>query len=346
MQRRFTKQCWLLLSLLSIACARPQHFAPMESVHNRESGPYPIVNCGTDTAAVSILVNTLIMTLQPVLKDASKDQPSDAYTTFFKNIGLASTVFDTLLKVTTGPPISPGPHANRGAPPELFGSPIIPQIVCITDYKQVTWSRERGGIGGAQDDAYTKCQESPVSALGVFGSKYLKNSIILCPHFWSHAAIPLRSKSACSVSDPHFNRFRDSGRRMIDYQLWIIMSELVHAYIYARSGSLTEIENVNDCISLAGGSAVNTARNYIFYAAMIRLGCTSFPRDRRHQYSDTIPIHPGSVELLEIDANTTLSGGAEQRNISTTSTGLSTNDTSSGTFADLSNGIALAPWWT
>ena len=79
-------------------------------------------------------------------------------------------------------------------------------------------------------------------------------------------------------------------------------------------------------------------------ATVIRLGCTDFPQNRRDRFS-TIPVHQGSVELLEIDGNTTLSGGPEQGN-SSSSGGLSTAYTSPRTFANVSNGIAMAPWPT
>ncbi|KAF6236298.1 hypothetical protein HO173_005551 [Letharia columbiana] len=305
MQNLFIERYWLFLSLLSLACARPQYIAPLKGV---QTGPYHIYNCGTRTPSVSVLINTLIDTLQPVLDDVSRPFSSPAYTTFFKNIAFAPIVYDLLSNITTGAPTSPGPHALKDAPPELFGAPITPQFVCVTAYEQLTWSLEPGGQGGRQLDAYTACHQSPVHAFAIVGTRFLKNYIVLCPAFWTYAAIPSSSKSTCLPVDPHFNRFREGGGRLVQFQLWVILHELAHAYIYARSGLVTDVSTANNCMWLAASSAVNNAQNFVFYAANIRLGCTDFPRVARPSF--------GSVELMEIDANTTLSGGSESQNVS------------------------------
>ena len=280
MPRSFTKRCWLFLSLVSIACARPQYIARKLSscapvptltfvvaMEGARTGPYLTYNCGTRTPAISVLVDTLIATLQQVLHDVSLPSSSPAYTTFFKSIAFAEDVYAILSNITTGSPIAPGPHAIKFPPPGAFGLPSTPQFVCVTDYNQLEWSLEPGGRGGRQFDAYTACEESPVHAFGIFGIKYLRNSIVLCPAFWNYAAIPSSSRSTCLSVDPHFNRFRADGRRLINYQLWVIMHELAHAYIYARTGSLSDISYANDCIALTGSSAVNNAQNFVYYAA-------------------------------------------------------------------------------
>ena len=214
-----------------------------------------------------MLINMLIATLRPVLDDVSLHQSSPAYTTFFKNIALASIVHDIFSNITTGAPISPGPHAIKNAPSQLFGPPIIPQFLCITDYDQLSWSLEAGGQGGSQFDAYTACVQSPVLAFAIFGTKFPKNSIVLCPDFFSYAPIPSMSKSTCLTVDPHFNRFRDTGKRMVNYQLWVILHELAHTYIYARNGQIADVSTANDCMSLSASSAVGNAQNYVYYAA-------------------------------------------------------------------------------
>ena len=175
--------------------------------------------------------------------------------------------------------------------------------------------------------------------------------------------------------DPHFNRFRETGGRVINYQLWIILNELAHNYIYAATGALTDVGTANDCVSLAGSDAAKNAMSYVYYAASelvftalaqapsvayqlqryicsavltdlstdVRIGCTNFPRVGRLGYSATAPT--GGVELLEIDANTTLSGGSESTKMFT-SGGNSAGKNSTGRNWDLPNGIALTPWPT
>ena len=281
MQRSFIKRCWICLSLLKGVCARPQYIARtfphlstcaqtltlIAALEGVKTGPYHTYNCGTRTSEVSVLINTLIAALEPVLDDVSQPRSSPAYTTFFKNIAFAPLVYNLLSNITTGALISPGPHAVPDAPARLFGLPITPQFVCVTGFEQITWSLEQGGEGGRQFDAFTACQQSPVHAFGIFGTKFLKNSIVLCPAFWTYAGIPSSSKSSCLRVDPHFNRFRDSGKRLVNYQLWVVLHELAHAYIYARSGSLSDVANSNDCMSLSASSAVNNAQNYVYYAA-------------------------------------------------------------------------------
>ncbi len=71
----------------------------------------------------------------------------------------------------------------------------------------------------------------------------------------------------------------------------------------------------------------------------IRLGCTEFPRDRMVQYSGTIPHRTNGVELLEIDANTTLSGAVASQNISVNG-GQSSSNRSTRTSVDLPNILA------
>lgn len=311
------------------------------------TGPYNIYNCGTHTAEVSILINTLLSILQPAIADVSKRKNSAAYTTFFKHDTFTSTVRDILSNITRSVPFPPGPHAIRNPPPDLFGPPKTPQFVCITDYNQMTWSVEKGGQGGRQFDAYKACTQSAVNAFGVFGTKFLENSIVLCPSFWAYPSLPPspRSTSACLRVDPHFNRFRDTGTRLVNFQIWVLLQELALSYIYARSGSLIDVSTANDCYMLAASDAVNNARSYVYYVASrfspvlylrslqwccalhlvghtdycgldIRLGCTDFPQYRRSSYEGTIPIHSGSVELLEIGPNTTSAGDSRLQNVS------------------------------
>ena len=273
--------CWLLLSFLSTACARPQYIARrfsrqshckksltfLAALQGVQTGPYHIYNCDSHTYQVSVVLNTLLSTLERVLNDVSQSRASDAYTTFFGDIAFAPIVRDILSNITAGTPIPPGPHAIRNAPPDSFGPPAAPQFVCITDYNQMTWPVERGGKGGPQGDAFAGCHVSFEHIYSVFGAKFLNNTIVLCPLFFTYPIIPLPSTSTCLPVDKSQNRFGDSGEAMLDFQLWKILIELAHGYIYARAGRLVNIVDVNDCTSLITRNAVNSATNYAFYAA-------------------------------------------------------------------------------
>lgn len=72
--------------------------------------------------------------------------------------------------------------------------------------------------------------------------------------------------------------------------------------------------------------------------------CTDFPRAGRTSYGGTVPIHAGSIELLEVDANTTLSGGS-YHNMSIYG-GQSVGNNSTMTGVNLPNVVAPAPWPT
>ena len=231
------------------------------------AGPYPVYNCNGHNPTISVLIETLQTTLQSVLNDLSQYRSTAAYTTFFKHVSFASDVHDIYSNIMLGTPVAPGPHAIKYPPPGSFGVPRNPQFICVTAREQVTWSLEQGGLGGRQSDAYTACENSPIQAFGIFGTKYLQNTIVLCPAFWKWLAIPSSSQSACLPVDPHFNRFRSDGNRLVNYQLWVLLHELAHVYIYAKSGNLYDVSSPNDCALLSGNSAINNAQNYVYYAA-------------------------------------------------------------------------------
>ena len=79
--------------------------------------------------------------------------------------------------------------------------------------------------------------------------------------------------------------------------------------------------------------------------AGIRLGCTNFPQVRRPVSSGGVPIYRSGIELLEIDANTTLIIGSGSQNVSTYG-GQSVGKNSTKTGGDLPNLVAPAPWPT
>ena len=79
--------------------------------------------------------------------------------------------------------------------------------------------------------------------------------------------------------------------------------------------------------------------------ADIRLGCTNFPQGRRPSFSGTVPIRGGSVELMEVYANTTLIDGSESPNASVYG-GQSIGNESTRTNVDLTNIVTPAPWPT
>lgn len=51
------------------------------------------------------------------------------------------------------------------------------------------------------------------------------------------------------------------------YQLWYILHELVHYYVYATKESHLDIYGVNACLVLRSASAVLNAQSYVYYVA-------------------------------------------------------------------------------
>lgn len=77
----------------------------------------------------------------------------------------------------------------------------------------------------------------------------------------------------------------------------------------------------------------------------IRLGCTNFPQVRRPVFSGGVPIYRSTIELLEVDANTTGTLGLESQNMSTYG-GRFVGKNSTKTGVDLPNIVVPAHWPT
>ncbi|KAL9135983.1 MAG: hypothetical protein Q9175_002801, partial [Cornicularia normoerica] len=230
-------------------------FSP--EAQNSRVGDFSIHNCGATTPDVQTLINNLPHILLPAIQDASLPTSSDVYTTFFKDITYASYVHDILYNITTGATL----------PSNASGLPVSnPGIFCLTGHGQVIQgSQERPG-----QDFYDKCLERNAFAMAQVDTPGA-HLVFLCPRFWTQPAIPGRSTSACLTVLPHFNRFKqDDGGRLLSYQVWVLLHELAHHYIYETSRTEVDIYSANDCAQLSASAAVENAQNFVFYVASKR----------------------------------------------------------------------------
>ena len=119
-------------------------------------------------------------------------------------------------------------------------------------------------VDGIAHDGYTDCIRVGAAAIAILGIRV----IILCPEFFSFPAQPPRSKSQCMTVDPqHPNSFLGDGESMVKYQLWVLLHELAHQYIYAANGGSSDIYLVNDNLDLLAAEAVRNAQSFTYYVA-------------------------------------------------------------------------------
>lgn len=91
--------------------------------------------------------------------------------------------------------------------------------------------------------------------------------IVICPVFFTQASIPVQSTASCLTIDPYRNRFVQDGKSLIKYQLWHILHELVHYYVYSTVEDHIDIYGINACLALPARAAVLNAQSYVYYAA-------------------------------------------------------------------------------
>lgn len=192
---------------------------------------------------------TLRQVLQPVITDLGSSTSSDAYTTFFKDIANAPYVREVLSNITKGVSVLP----SLGTPSSA------PIFICVDGRDQVTFSEN-----ARQVDAYTRCRTSgETPAMILLTTPY----IVICPVFFTHPAIPIKSTASCLTVNPHGNLFVQNGKSLIKYQLWHILHELVHYYVYSTKEKHLDVYGINACLALISARAVLNAQSYTYYVA-------------------------------------------------------------------------------
>ena len=82
----------------------------------------------------------------------------------------------------------------------------------------------------------------------------------------------MRNPQGCLTVDGHFNIFDHDTKGFSDYQIWILLHELVHYYTHAigDGGQDDEPEAsglANYCLMMPARMAVNHAYSYVYFVA-------------------------------------------------------------------------------
>lgn len=218
-----------------------------------EVGPYAIVNCKSSAINIARLVKGLESFIRPVIADLGAPTASDAYMTFFKDIRYRSYVREVFSNITKGASVNPEP----GMPGTETHAPIF---FCVDGRDQFTWEIDDNNTV----DAYTRCRSyTEVPAMALLNTPYT----IICPAFHSQPAIPAQSTVSCYNVVPNQNRFEQDGKNLIRYQIWHIIHELIHYYVWSTKEMNFDIYPINACLKMKSRFTVLNPNSYTYYAA-------------------------------------------------------------------------------
>ena len=222
-----------------------KRFAALDTV---QIGPYLVANCKSNNHLIATLLLFLGPMLQPAIEDLGSSSASDAYATFFKDVSYAPYVREIFTNITGGASVVPSSDTPS----------TVPIFVCIDGRDQVIYS-----LNNARIDAYDRCQSSGyVTSVALLGTPY----ILICPKFYNHPSVPVKTPTSCLTVDPSGSRFLQNGLSLIKYKIWHIIHELLHYYVWANKREMLDIYNVNKCVDLPGRRAVLNPSSYEYYA--------------------------------------------------------------------------------
>lgn len=191
--------------------------------------------------------------LPPVIQDLNLASPSPAYKTFFKDVTYVPFINSILQNSILGTPMPPSANAQAASP----------LIACISKPGLLTYS-----VGGVRKDQYYECvRPKTIAAVSLTGT----GIIGLCPSFFDLAQAP--TKPNCLHVNSLRNEYQRSlrgakaVRAFLDYQIYALMHEINHFYLFAARQSLLDIYGVNECVGLSAKESSENARNYDFYVA-------------------------------------------------------------------------------
>lgn len=214
-------------------------------------GPYLVQNCKSKNKEIAASINALHNVLQSVIADLDSSRSSDAYTTFFKHVAYAPYVRDVFSNITKGASVPPKP--GRASEPPIF--------YCVDGRDQVIFNVSNSN---KEVDVFTRCRTYVgISAIALPRTPY----IAICPAFFNRPVVPTKSPGNCFSINPQSDRYALDGRSSLNYQVWHIMHELIHYYVYSTKQKRVNIYSVNACVDLPGGYAVLNPQSYIYYAA-------------------------------------------------------------------------------
>ena len=191
--------------------------------------------------------------LPPVLKDLNLASPSPAYKSFFKDITYVPFISSILQNNILGTPMPPSANTQAASP----------LIACISKPGLLTYT-----VSGVRKDQYLECVKRPkTAAVSLTGT----GIIGLCPYFFDLAQAP--TKPNCLSVNTRRNEYQLSlrgakaDRAFLDYQIYALMHEINHFYLFAARQSLVDKYGVNECVRLSAQESSENARNYDYYVA-------------------------------------------------------------------------------
>lgn len=215
---------------------------------------YRIKDCGSLWTNVSDSLAILHRTvLPPVIQDLKLASPSPAYKTFFKDVTYVPFINSILQNNILGTAMSPSANVQAASP----------LIACVSKPGLLTYS-----LGGVTRDQYTECVRRPqTAAVSLTGT----GIIGLCPHFFNLAQAPTRPN--CLSVNTRRNEYQMSirgakaDRAFLDYQIYALLHEINHFYLFALSRSMVDKYGANECVRLSAQESSENARNYDYYVA-------------------------------------------------------------------------------
>ena len=197
-------------------------------------------------------MDSLESVIRPVIADLASFNSSDAYTTFFKHIKYRDYVRDVFTNITQGTSVDPKPGMSEMAS-------FAPIFYCVDGRDQFTWIPEN-----KKKDAYTQCRSHTTApAMAILNTPY----IVLCPYFFDQPGVPIRSSASCYTTVPNQRRFVQDGKSLVKYQIWTVIHELVHYYVWSTKLRNADVYPINACLGLFGEVAALNPNSYIYYAA-------------------------------------------------------------------------------
>ena len=214
------------------------------------SGLYKIVNCGENASAIIDAFDTLHESLKLGMADSMESSRSGAYITFFKDFTYAGYMRRILMDAFTGIAVQPSVAGNP---------PASPQAVCVSSPGQLQILR-----GQSLVDMYIECTKRPSVHMYILTGGSL---IVACPSFFNIPIAPAPGPSDCLPVNRFLNRFLGPGRQLIEYQIYVLLHEIAHYYIYAASQTRFDHYDVATCFHLGPLESSQNAQNYAFYVA-------------------------------------------------------------------------------
>jgi len=136
-----------------------------------------------------------------------------------------------------------------------------PAFFCTTAAGQVTPVDKNTGQSA---DVYSRCVENPTLMMYIMhGTPY----IVVCPNFFTIGLRALPPPNACLQLNRFKTQYEGNGDSVVHFQMWVLLEELAHYYIYMTTQRELDIYNVLTCVRMNGEDSSQNPHNYLYYVA-------------------------------------------------------------------------------